>query len=101
LTSFITLSSTDDLPRAILLFDKNVIIHMVSPPFYNGSLRYSFRVPLDKQKGQVITYLLALLFEITARLLTADAMNMSIEMIREYTKPSGEDILIKTASSPT
>jgi hypothetical protein len=98
LTSFVARSTSDDLPKAILLFDKNVIIQMVSPPFYDGSLRYSFRIPVDKRKGQVVTYLLALLFERTGRLLSAEAINMTMEMIKEYTKSSGEDILIKSAS---
>jgi hypothetical protein len=98
LTSFISLFSEQDLPRAILLFDKNVIIYMPKDHFQQGPPRYSFTVPIDRKKGQVITYLLAVLLEKTGHLEVDFAMNMSMDVIQKYTEASGEDIPIRRAS---
>ena len=93
----------EQIPTAILLLDKDIIIHRwswqrtreleVSPTENYNSL--SIRKAKNKQKGLVMTFLLSLLFQSTEiALYESDIINMLFEMFEEHTIKTNHDVAI-------
>lgn len=92
----------EHLPTAILLLDKDVIIHgwswlrrreLEADP-HSDPNALSVRVAKNKQKGLAVTCLLSLLFQSTeTEMYEAQMINMLIEVFEEYTVRT-KDVLI-------
>jgi hypothetical protein len=103
LQSFPRQISPEHGPTAILLFDKDTIIHnwgwQLHREFEASPDRApdSYAVRFGKQgvKGLVVTTLLAFLFQSTeSEIYEADMINMLLDMFREYTDRWDQDVLI-------
>jgi hypothetical protein len=97
-------------PTAVLLLDKDIIIHNwswqrqreleIAPAHSDGT--YAVRVGKEGTKGLVVTTLLSLLFQSTeSEIYEADMINMLLEMFSAYTSKMDEDVLIGANSNPT
>ena len=97
-------------PTAILLFDRDIIIHNWSwqrqreleaiPVESQSSNTYSVRAGRENTKGLVITTLLSLLFQSTrSEFYEADMINMLLEMFSQYTDKREKDVSIGCTGS--
>jgi hypothetical protein len=103
LQSFPRQLSSEHGPTAILLLDKDTIIHNwgwqrhreleASPDVAPDA--YAVRFGKQGIKGLVVTTLLAFLFQSTeSEIYEADMINMLLDMFREYTDKGDQDVLI-------
>ena len=98
---------TQHLPTAILLFDRGVIIHSWG---YSRERdrehtpgveeQYAVRIARKEKGAVVVTFLLMLFFQaMQSGMLHADAANMLLEVIDDYTERELPDISIGTRST--
>jgi hypothetical protein len=94
---------SDHGPTAILLFDKDIIIHNwgwqrhreieASPS--SDTNAYAVRIGKEGIRGLVVTTLLSFLFQSTeSEIYEADMINMLLDMFGEYTDKTDQDVLI-------